>query len=55
MIFIGGATSIETDYSIVPWTGPVDVVTVVGEHCISLSPICDHNSLEGVVLYTNKE
>ena len=51
MVFIGGAPSIETNDSIVPGTGPGNVVTVVGEHCISLSPICDHNSLEGVMLY----
>ena len=50
MVFIGGASSVETNDSGVS-IGPVNVVTVIGEHCISLSPVCDHNSLEGVMLY----
>ena len=51
MVFIGGASSAETNDGVVPWTSPVNVITVIGEHCISLSPIRDHNSLEGVMLY----
>ena len=53
MVFIGGATSIEANNSAVS-IGPVKVITVVGEHCVSLSQICDHNSLEGVVLYASR-
>ena len=54
MVFIGGASSAETNDSVVPWTDPVNVITVIGEHCVSLTPICDHNCLEGVMLYTSK-
>ena len=49
MIIIGGTTSIEPNNSEVS-IGPVNVITVVGEHCVSLCPIRDHNTLEGVML-----
>ena len=49
MVIVGGGTSIESNNSVVS-IGPVNVITVVGEHSVSLSPICDYYSLEGVML-----
>ena len=50
MVVVGGASSVESDYSGV--TGfPLNIITAVGEHCICLGPICNHYTLECVLLH----